>query len=137
MISVPEAAQLPSVPRPMRSLEFLHHVGRKSMREERERLRQMNADHFPVAGGGVLARRRERAFSECRAGPIHGTDMRQRFQIAQAQPRQIRQMQLPHGSDVAQRVAPRVSISGRVRHFARSDAIQHDPGDAREWRRHW
>ncbi len=54
------------------------------MRKERERFREMNADHLPVAGGGVLTRRRERAFSECRAGPVHGTDVRQRLQIAQA-----------------------------------------------------
>ena len=56
MISVPEAAQLPSVPRPMRRLEFLHDLGRKAVRKEGKRFRQMNAHHLPMAGGGVFAR---------------------------------------------------------------------------------
>ena len=39
-------------------------------------------------------------------------------------------MQLRLAGDVAQRVAARVAVGGRVRHFADADAVQHDPGDA-------
>ena len=43
------------------ALEFVHDLGREAVRIERKRLVQMDADHFPVAGGRVLAGRRQRA----------------------------------------------------------------------------
>ena len=132
MISVPDAAQLPSVPRPMRRLELLHDLGRKAVRIERKRLCQMNAHHLPMSGGGVFARRRQRASSESRGGPVDGPDVRQRLQIAQAELREIRQVQLAGASDIAQRVAARVAIRRRIRHLADADAVQHDPDDATE-----
>ena len=41
---------------------------RKSVREQRKRLLQMNAGHLPMPGGGVLAGRRQRAASESARG---------------------------------------------------------------------
>ena len=45
------------------AFEFAHHVRREAVRIERERLGEMNADHFPMAGGGVLAGRRQGALA--------------------------------------------------------------------------
>src|SRR5258708_3190788 len=82
-------------------LEFLHNPRRKSMRKKRKRLREMNADHFPVSGGCILTRRSQRAFSKCRSGAIYGTDVRQRLQITQAELGHVRQVQLTGAGDVA------------------------------------
>ena len=115
-------------------LEFLQHLGRKSMREQGEGFCQMNANHFPMAGSGVFSRRCERALTKCRRGPIHRTNVRQALQIAQTKLSHIRQVQLSRAGDVAQCIAARVSISSGVRHLAGTHAIQHNPGDARERR---
>ena len=56
MISVPEAALLPSVFRPMRDFKLAHDLGRKAVRVERERLRKMDADHLPMTGGRIFSR---------------------------------------------------------------------------------
>ncbi len=90
MISVPDAAQLPECAAADPAFELLHDLGRKAVRVERKWLRQMNAHHFPMAGGGVFPRRCERAFSESRGGPLDWSDVRQRFQIAQSELREIR-----------------------------------------------
>jgi hypothetical protein len=63
---------------------------------------------------------------------VYGTDVRQRLQIAQAKLRHVRQVQFARLGDVPQRIAARVSIGSGVRHLAGSDAVQHNPGDARE-----
>ncbi len=92
----------------------------------------MDADHLPMSGGGVLARRGERTFSESRGGPIDGSDMRQRFQIAQSKLREIRQVQRTGASDMAQRVAAGIAVGRGVGHLADADAVEHDPDDTAE-----
>ena len=114
--------------------EFGDEFAREAVRVDRESLGEPDAGHFPVAGGGVFARRRQGAFSESRDRPIHGTYVRQRFEISQAQLRHVRQVQLAGRSDVSQGVAARVPISGGVRHLAGSYTVQHDPRDATERR---
>ena len=57
---------------PDAALELLHDLGRKAVREQRKWFRKMDAHHFPMPGGGVFARRRQRASAECRGWTIHG-----------------------------------------------------------------
>ena len=64
------------------AFERFHDLGRKAARVERKWLRQMDPDHLPVSGGGVLARRGEGTFSEGRGWPIDGSNMLEGFQIA-------------------------------------------------------
>ncbi len=116
------------------AFELVHDLGRKTVRVERKRFRQMNADHLPVAGGGVFPGGRQRTFSKSRRGPVHGPHMRERLQIPQSKLGEIRQVQSAGASDIAQRVAARIAISSGVRHFAGAHAVEHDPNDAAEWR---
>jgi hypothetical protein len=56
-----------------------------------------------------------------------GRDSGQWLDVAQAQAREIWELQTTEARDVAKRVATGIAIVGRVRHFADADAIQHDP----------
>jgi len=49
---------------------------------------------------------------------------------------EIRPVQCAGASDMAQSVAARIALSRGVRHFSGADAVQHDPSDAAERRRH-
>jgi len=71
MISVPDAALLPSVPRPI-CAELFHHL-RGNPSGTAEWFLEMNAGHFPVAGGRVLARRGELASSNAPDGAATGS----------------------------------------------------------------
>jgi len=90
----------------------------------------MDTNHLPVSGRGVFARRRQGATAESRFGSLNRTDVGKRFDIAQAELRQVGQVQPPLSRNIAERVAANVSVCSRVRHFADSNAIQHDPDDA-------
>jgi hypothetical protein len=57
-------------------LEFLHDLGRKSVRVERKGTVQMDAGHFPVAGGGVFAGRSQGAAAEGALGSHGGRRFR-------------------------------------------------------------
>ena len=112
------------------AFEFAHDVGREAVRVERKRLGEMDADHLPVAGGGVLAGRGERALAVGAGGGGGGGDAGERLDVAEAQARQVRQLDAADARDVAQRVAARVAILRGIGHFADADAVENDPDDA-------
>jgi hypothetical protein len=114
------------------AFEFVHHVRGKTVRKKRKRLLQMNPDHLPMARGCVLPRRGERAFSKRTHRFRSRRQTRERLDIGEAEVAQIREMQRALTSDIAERIAARVSILGRVRHFADADAIENNPDDALE-----
>ena len=62
---------------PDAALELLHDFGRKAVRVKREWLREMDAHHFPMAGGGVFAGRSQRAASEGAGRASGGVNVRQ------------------------------------------------------------
>ena len=132
MISVPDAALFPIAVRPVRRSNSSITSRRKAVRKQGKRLRQMDPGHFPVAGGRVLARRRQRAAPVIAFGMIGLRQLRHRLQIPQPEPAEIRNVESSLANDVAQRVAARVSISGRIGHFPHAHAVQHDPDDAFE-----
>src|SRR5262249_28115393 len=88
---------------------------------------------FPMARRSVFARRCERASSKGGSRLRSCRDVRQRLDVADAEFRQIWQIQFARASDVSERIATRrVAVGRRVRHGANTDAVQHDPGDAPE-----
>jgi hypothetical protein len=119
MISVPEAGLLPSERRPMRRDD-----GREAVGIERERPGQMNAHHFPVPGGGVLAGRSQRA-AAIRSGWLgNGGDAGQRLDAADAEAFQVRQLETAQACNIAQSVGTGRVAEGRgIRHGANSDTI--------------
>ena len=117
---------------PDAALELLHDLWWESVRIERKRLGEMDARHFPMPGGSVLARRCERTAAVCGGWMRGWFDIPKRLNIAQSQLRQVRQAQRAFTGDVAQRVAAHVAVCRRVRHRADADAVQHDPGNAAE-----
>ena len=109
------------------ALELVHDFARESMRVERERLVQVDARHFPMAGGGVLAGRGQGAAAE-RSGRLGGgRQSGQRFDVAEAQAAQVGQAQRALARDVAERVAAGIAVRGGVGHLADADAVKHDP----------
>ena len=115
---------------PHPALEFVHDFGRKSVREKRKRLGEMDADHFPVTGGGVLARRSERALPIRSYGFGGGCEPRERFDVGESPTAQVRQFQRTPARDVAERVAAHIAVGRGIRHFADADAIEDNPDDS-------
>ena len=132
MISVPEAALLPSDAAADAPLEFVHDFRRKAVREKRERLVEMNAHHFPMAGGGVLSRRSQGAAAERRQGRGVGRKSGEGLDVAEAEAARLGSRRPTAARDIAQRVAAGVAVGGGVGHLADSYAIEDDPDDAPE-----
>jgi hypothetical protein len=83
------------------ALEFVHDLARETVRIKRERLLQMDARHLPMARGGVLAGRRQRAAPERSGGLGGGRQSFERLDVAESQPAQVRQAQRAAARDVA------------------------------------
>ena len=112
------------------AFELAHHLGREAVRVQRERLGEVNADHFPMAGGGVFAGRSQGAVAVSAGGRGGGSDAGERLDVAEAEARKVGQLHAANAGDVAQRVAARVAILRGVRHLADADAVENDPDDA-------
>ncbi len=104
----------------------------KTVRIERERTVEMDADHLPMARRRVLARRCQRAAAERALGHGSRRDAGQRFDIAESERSQIRQRQPTNARDVAERVrVRRISECRSVRHGANTNTIEDNPDRAR------
>ena len=90
----------------------------------------MDAGHLPMAGRGVFAGRRERALAKGAGGSVGGGDAGERLDVAEAEARQVGQLDAANARDVAQRVAAGVAILRGIGHFADAYAIEDDPDDA-------
>src|ERR1019366_2633063 len=112
------------------AFELAHHFGRESVGVERERLGEMDAGHFPMTRSGVLAGRRQGAFAISARGGGGGGDAGKRLDVAEAEARQVRQLETANARDVAQRVAAHGAILRGIGHFADTYAIENDPDDA-------
>src|SRR5215471_13953673 len=111
--------------------EFVHQLARETVREERKRFVEMNADHLPVTRRRVLARRRQSRFSVRRERSIRSRQPRERLDIRQSKLAQVRKMHRPLPRNISERIASRrVAIRRKIRHRADSNAVQHDPNYA-------
>src|ERR1035441_8690799 len=99
----------------------------ETVRVKREGFGQVDASHFPVAGGSILAGRRQGALAIGSGGSGGGGYTVQRHDVAQAEARQVRQLDSSNARDVAQRVAARVAPVGGIGHFADTNTIENDP----------
>src|ERR1022692_4635482 len=114
-------------------LEFLHDFRRKAVWAKRKWLFEMDAHHFPMAGGGVLPGRSQRASAVSTGGRRGGRDAGQRLDISEAECGHVRQMQAAKPRDVAQCIgARRVAERRCVGHGANAYTIEDDPDDATE-----
>src|SRR5262249_2414777 len=114
------------------ALEFVDQLGWKSVRKERERFFEMDADHFPMAGCGVFAGGRQRGFAVGCEGRWGWLESGERLDVRQAQAAQMGQLQSTAAGDVAQCVAAFIAVSFRVGHFADAYTVEDDPDDAAE-----
>ncbi len=114
------------------AFELRHHVGREAVGVQREWLIEMDADHLPVTGSGVFARRGERTASMGhRRG--NGRDAVERADIAESECGEVRHVEAAQAGDIAESVgAGRVVELRGIGHGARADAIEDDPNDAGE-----
>ncbi len=132
MISVPDAGLLPSSLAADLFFEFGDDLGWESVRVNGKCLRQPDAGHLPMPGGGVLAGRVSGSFSEGCERLMGGRNVSQRRDVPETKFLQRRQAQRTGFGDVAKRVAADVTVISRIRQFADADAIQNDPNDAFE-----
>ena len=132
MIAVPEAALLPSVPRPMRALELVDQLARESrsgnVGNGRSSTSPINSqcpvtESLPGDASAMRPKRADRALPCGVAGDRRAT--RARPEAAQ---RRHAQTDLPR--DVAERVAALVAVGGGIRQFADADAVENDQEDA-------
>src|ERR1700723_498133 len=107
--------------------KFLDQSGRKTVGIDRESLVEPEASHFPVAGGGVLARRNGCAFAKIPDRVPRRRKVFQRFDVRKSQADEIGETERTRASDVAERVASHVAVVTGVREFPDSYAIQNDP----------
>ncbi len=77
------------------TLEFLHQIAREAVFVNRKSLVEPDAGHFPVAGGGVFARRDGDSLPEGSGGMSRHVEMGERFDVCEAEAHEIRQMQRP------------------------------------------
>src|SRR2546429_674148 len=92
----------------------------------------MDADHLPVAGGGVLSGGGEGRAAEGGLWSGRGRKACERLAVAQAEAAHVRQMQGADAGDVPQGVTAGVTVGRGVRHLPDADAVEHDPDDAAE-----
>ena len=111
------------------AFKLVHYVLGEAVGIGRERLVQLQAHHFPVAGGGILTcgdldgpAERARRFLR------HG--ITQPFDPAKAHFFHIRQVRMRLFPDMAQRIRPHVAVLVRVRQCACADAVQNDHNHA-------
>ena len=135
MISVPDAALLPSVRAPDAALELAPSPRAESRAGTAETASPDECRPFPNGRWWCPCRARPARIGRThRMGAAIGRRARSSGLIfAKPEPAQIRQMQAARcARDVAERVAARVAVGGRIRHLADADAIEHDPDDAAE-----
>src|SRR5882762_6817720 len=108
-------------------LKFLNHFRRKSVFVHRKRLLQPHSRHLPMSCRRIFSRRMGRTLSVRRSRFCRRRQMRQRRNVCQSQRHQIRQSQWPRFRNVPQRVSPHIPILRRIRQFANSHAVQHNP----------
>jgi hypothetical protein len=109
-------------------LEFVDDFAREAVRVEWKGPVQVDARHFPVAGGGVLTRRGQRATAVRALGTRGGGDAGERLDVAESQAGQVGQRQPSEACDISQRVgAGGIVESGGVGHGADPHAVQDDP----------
>src|SRR3981081_2486598 len=71
-------------------LELIHDFARKAVRIERKGFLEMDTGHFPVARGCVFTRRRQRTSAEGGRGRLRRLEPRERLDIRQTEPAQVR-----------------------------------------------
>ena len=109
-------------------LEFVDDFAREAVGIKRKGPVEVDAHHFPVARGGVLAGRRQRATAVGAFGRRGGRDAGERLDIAEPQLGQVGQRQTAEPRDIAQGIgAGGVVESGGVGHGADPHAVQDDP----------
>ena len=99
------------------ALELAHDLRREAAGIERERLREMDAHHFPVAGSRVLAGRSQGAAAVMRPRAIRRRrNSGERLDVAQPQAREVGQAEAAKARNVAEGVAaggsPKAAASG-------------------------
>ena len=113
------------------AFELVHDFAREAVRIQGEGLIEDDSRHFPMAGGRVLAGRRQRAAAESARGSIGGRNAGDRPDVANPQAREIRQMKPANARDIAERVrSGGIEVGDGIRHGADSHAIQDDPNDS-------
>ena len=133
MISVPDAALLPSVVAPDAPLELVHDLGRKSVGIEGKGLVEKDARHLPVSGGRVLARATRACTCRTAGRLCDGGNARRGDDVAQTEAAagsagssaRIRAM-LPRVSTA------RIAVVRCVGHFSDTYAVENDPDDPSE-----
>ena len=120
---------VPQRPPPNLVLKFRDQRLRKSAGIHRKRLVQPDPRHLPVPRRRVLPWRTRRALA-IRPQSLRGRrQIFQRFDIREAQPHQIRNLQRPRPRNMPQRVSPHVAVFRRIGQFPNPHAVQHDPDD--------
>ena len=112
------------------ALKLGNQVARKTVRINRERLVQPDTGHFPMPGGRIFSRGVRCAFAEGAERCGGGLQISERSNIREAETQEIRDFQRARFGDMPQRAAADVAVIRRVRQFADSDAIEHDPNNS-------
>ena len=108
-----------------RARELADHFLRKSVRIGGKRNIDVNAGNLPMASGAILPRRRGTHAAPRTRGVAATSHALERFDVAEAQAFQPRQIQTAAGAgDVAKGVAASIAIVGGIRRCADSHSIQ-------------
>ncbi len=92
----------------------------------------MDANHLPVAGGGVFAGRAERAAAVSAFRVFGFGKLGDWLKVAESEATKIRDFEPSLACDVAERVAASIAVIGGVGHFTHADAVENNPDDALE-----
>ena len=105
---------------------------RKSVGINRKGLREPDAGHFPVSGGGVFAGGMRGALTEGSQRSGWWQEMSERSNIGEPQFYQRRYVQGSRLGNVAEGIAADVAVGSSVREFADADAVEDNPDYASE-----
>src|SRR6266851_1528061 len=113
-------------------LELFDQFLRESVFVNRERLLQPHSRHFPVSCRRIFPGRARRSLAIRSKRSTRRRLMFQRCDVRQSEPHQVRDFQRPRFRDVPERVSADVIIVRRIREFADSHAVQHNPENSLE-----